>query len=864
MNNSVHDGNVIIQTKITCPPVKNVVQRERLYERLDEGRKGKLTLISAPAGYGKTTLVASWIESRELDFKWITLDRFDTSVSQILHYLYVLFEEMTDGLSGDDSTVITKMLNRLSMIPKKIILVLDDYHLAESAEIRDFTSMILEYIPPNFHIVILTRVDPQLRLSRLRGQGEVLELHESDLRFNPEETSDFLSRKTSIALDSQQIKNIAVSTEGWVAGLQIITSSITGCESFRDELSWDKTHLLDYLVEEVLSDIDQDVKDFLLKISILDRFNADLCDAVTGRTDSQQLLEYLEHHNLFLSPLDNAHGWYRLHNLFSNLLYSRCVQTYGDNLTSFYTTASAWLENHGYYVDAVDYMFKADDIEKAASLIDRYALEILKRGNLKSVMHWAMELPISICRKYAVTMFFHAWFEINEGRSDSQIDNLLDEVEKMFPSSPFCMLRSYIAMLQGDSRKALQIARKAKGTLFQPYSFIGGIIDFTTALAKITNNEIEDAMNLLSKTFERALSDGNTLIAVMSLDYKARVLVHKGELDSAETLYRRAARLSTDVVGEYRWLAGSALIGLGEIDRIRGDLESAEHFFHEGIAVSAGWVDFQNINAHIALAQIYTFTGDSKQAFYQIDEAERLAQKLSVTMFDDRLVSYYHNLILLRFGCFEEVESRTFFCSGLDSFNHNVSYLELYTSFSELLLESRLLLARKHYSESASLAEAIDEIATQLGWPMHSLEARLILIQCYWFLDEKEKCRKVLLSALRFSSVHRIIQMWADEGPLMKQVLCSLTFSEKDRSFVSHLLQYFHEKDEVQEDELLSTREIEVLSLFAQGLTNKEIAGRLCLSERTVKWHSSNIYRKLKVKNRTQAVNSARRHNLIG
>jgi len=866
MNNQKRDEHVIIQTKIICPPVKEVVRRDRLYDLLDEGKHRKLSIISAPAGYGKTTLVASWIVSRNLNCKWITLDRFDTSVNQLASYLYLLFEKQTAGLTGDELTIITKVLNRLSLIHEEIILVLDDYHLAESAEIRDLTSLLIEYSPHNFHIVIITRVDPQLKISRLRGQRELLELKESDLRFTMIETSQFFTQITPLSLDSQQIATIVESTEGWVAGLQIIASSMTEGDASKDisqQLKWNNRYLLDYLVEEVLTDVDPQVKEFLLKISILERLNADVCNAVTHRNDSQQILEYLEHHNLFLSPLDNEHRWYRLHNLFSDLLFSRCVNQYGDQLKSFYEKAADWSICHEHYVDAIDYMFKAQDGQAAAKLIDRYAFEILKQGNIKSLMKWTMELPDSLCKEHAITMFFHAWIEINEGRSDFRTDLLLDDIERRFPSSPFCMLRSYIAMLRGNSQKALQIAIKAKDTLSSPYSFIGGIINFTTALAQISNNEIKEALSLLRETFERALSDGNTLIAVMSLDYRARVFVHKGDLDRAETLYKRASRLSTDTIGAYRWLAGSSLTGIGEICRLRGDYELAEQYFHKGLSVSANWVDFQNINAHIGLAQIWAFKQREQEAFEEIDEAQRLAKRLSVTLFDDRLVEYYHNLLLLRFGYIEEVSSHAFPSFGVDSLSHNISYLELYTSFCELLLAARLSLAQHNYEESISLAKAIDELALQLTWPIQSLEARLILIQSYWNMEESPLYEPLLHEALKFSALHQIIQLWVDEGEPMKEILQSMSSFENNKSFVRHLLSCFYQSEGSNADKLLSSRELEVLSLCAQGLTNKEIASQLCLSERTIKWHSSNIYHKLNVKNRAQAINAARQLHLI-
>ncbi len=858
MKNQLFEENLIIQTKITSPPVKNVVHRERLYAKLDEGRKRKLSIISAPAGYGKTTLVASWLLHRGIEYRWITLDRFDSSVRQFVNYLYAAMHSTSHNIGDDENSVVTGVLNRMASIHGEIVLVLDDYHLADTAEIRDFVSLLLEYLPPNFHLILITRVDPTLKTSRLRGQGEIIEIHEMDLQFTFEETKEFLSHNATLSLELPVIRYLAESTEGWIAGLQILVTSLKETchtELSLNELKKDNRYLLDYLVEEVMSCIDSDVKDFLLKVSILERLHPGLCDAVTQRNDSQQLLEYLEHHNLFLTPLDTTHTWYRLHNLFADLLFTRCVQTYSDQLETLYTTASTWLEDHGYFVDAIECMFKANRIERGAQLIDKWAIELLMRGNLKSIAQWTRQLPPSIYKKYSITMFFHAWIEINEGRSDSQIEQLLDETEKRFPSSPFSILRSYIAMLKGHSREALQLAERAKNTLFQPYSFVDGIVNFSTALAKITNNEIKEALHLLSLTFEKSIGQGNTLIGVMSLDYQARILVHKGSLREAELLYKRAAHLATDPIGNYRWLAGGSLIGLGEIARLRGDLESATDYFQEGLSVSNGWVDFQNINAHIGLAQIHMSCNEVDEAFQEITYAEQLAMKLGVTLFDDRLVEYYKKLLLLRFGFFDEVKSLAFSDKGVDSLNSEISYLELYTNFSEILLCARISLVQEEYEEVLTLAHSIDDIASELGWPMQSFEAKLILILSYFKMGEDSRVKELLYQTIEFAELHTIIQPFVDEGKQMEQILQEALKEGRNTTFIRSLLSHFPHSSSPME---LSGRELEVLTLFSLGLTNKEVAQRLCISERTIKWHSSNIYSKLNVKNRTQAVAVAR------
>ena len=310
----------------------------RLYEQLDNGAARKLTIVSAPAGYGKTTLVASWLGERSFDYCWVNLGRLDNSAQRVTMYLGAALDQLEEQESAKGSNRWVAFLNALTARRRETIVILDDYHLAESAEVNDLVMLLLEHLPPTAHLVIITRVDPALRLAKLRGQAELVEVRQSDLALTFQEIQAFLTEVSGVDLARDVVQSLSLATEGWVAGLQILTSSFRdGADPSRliGELIGRQRYLRDYLVEEVLSRLDPLILEFLERCSILERLSADLCNAVTGRTDSREVLSAMDRQNLFVSPQDEEHRWFRLHHLFSEVLLARLQDDHADELPFF-------------------------------------------------------------------------------------------------------------------------------------------------------------------------------------------------------------------------------------------------------------------------------------------------------------------------------------------------------------------------------------------------------------------------------------------------------------------------------------------------------------------------------------------------
>ena len=376
----------ILATKLYIPPPRtNVVLRPRLIERLNEGLHRKLTLISAPAGFGKTTLVSEWVAGCERPVAWLSLDEGDNDPTRFLTYLVAALQTIApnigEGVVGvlqspqppPTESILTALLNEISAIPDNFVLVLDDYHVIDAKPIDDALTFLLEHLPPQMHLVITTREDPQLPLARLRARGQLTELRAADLRFTPAEAAAFLNQVMGLTSRRKKLPRWKTRTEGWIAGLQLAALSMQGREDipgFIRAFAGDNRYIVDYLVEEVLQRQPERVRSFLLQTSILDRLNGPLCDAVTGQEEGNARLEALERGNFFVVPLDDKRHWYRYHHLFADVLSAHLRAEQPDQVATLHRRASAWYEQHGSAADAIRHALAAEDFARAADLVE--------------------------------------------------------------------------------------------------------------------------------------------------------------------------------------------------------------------------------------------------------------------------------------------------------------------------------------------------------------------------------------------------------------------------------------------------------------------------------------------------------------
>jgi len=875
LTNGGLESESILKTKIVRPPVRNVVHRTRLYELLDNGTARKLTIVSAPAGYGKTTLVASWLGERSLDHCWVNLGGLDSSAQGLVTYLCAALDrlEKRERSAGPDRWV--ALLNGLSARRQETILVLDDYHLAESAEVNDLVMLLLEHLPSSAHLVIITRADPSLRLAKLRGQAELVEIRQSDLALTVDEIGAFLKEVSGVALTKDVVRSLSTVTEGWVAGLQILTSSVKGTANparLIGELVGRQRYLRDYLVEEVLVGLDPAALEFLERCSILERFSADLCDALTGRADSQEVLSAMDRQNLFVSPMDEEHRWFRLHHLFAQVLSARLQHDHPAEIAALHGKASEWFAAHDQPVEAINHCLASGDTAAAAELINRYGEWLMKQGELLVAKKWISSLPGELCGRYPVIMLLRAWAGIEEGRPLEQVEQELDSIggTDAYEAQVLC-LRSYLAGLQGRDAQALKLSERASRMIGEQDLFVRGHAKFRTAVARLASGDSARAIDLLESAAEDSLQAGNLLVAATALAHRGRAMVERGEIDGGGQTYQRALDLMANPGGPRRRFAAWALIGLAEIDRLRGNIDGALELFREGMETSASWLDLNTFYTSLGVVHALLAKGQEADALQALQSADQLARGSIIPLYFTRLVEAHRTLALLRCGRLQEARAHMEGLSARGDPGADVSYVEALVSDLEMLARARLALSEKDARGCIDLALPVALRARRQQRELHALFADIVLVQAYWLAEEIDKATSVLERGLSFAAERGIVQPFVDEGPDLARILYRARALGLDHPSTGKLLAAFPldqqsraaAETQPHSVEPLSAREVKVLTLLSQGLSNKEVAAALFLSVRTIKWYTSNIYAKLDVSSRTQAIAKARRLEIL-
>jgi len=438
----------LLATKFFVPPARpELVSRPKLIGQLNNGLHRKLTLISAPAGFGKTTLVAEWVDNLRGDsdkenqiktkITWLSLDESDNNITQFLMYFITALNQI-EGIKATvgkgamnmlqspqpppTETTLTSLINEIATIPERIIFVLDDYHLIDAQPIHDAITFFLENLPPHMHLVIATREDPLLPLSRLRARGQLTELRAASLRFTTSEAGEFLNQVMGLDLSMADIAALERRTEGWIAGLQLAAISLQrkeGTSQLIKSFSGSYRLVLDYLIEEVLEQQPESVHNFLLQTSILNRLTGSLCDALTGQDNGQQVLESLERANLFIVPLDEERRWYRYHHLFADLLRQRLHQKHPEQLTKLHLFASEWYEQRGLWSDAIHHAFAVEDVDRAADLIELAWIPMNTSYRSVTWLGWAKVLPEDLVRSRPVLSTSCGWASLDSGDLDA-------------------------------------------------------------------------------------------------------------------------------------------------------------------------------------------------------------------------------------------------------------------------------------------------------------------------------------------------------------------------------------------------------------------------------------------------------------
>ena len=587
----------LLLTKLYIPPARlNTVLRPRLIERMAATMYSKLTLISAPAGFGKTTLVSDWVSDCGHKVAWLSLDEGDNNLTGFLTYFITALQSVNTKIgAGSLSTlqaqqapamemIITNLLNEIITIPDNFILVLDDYHMIDSKPVDEALTFLLEHLPPNMHLVITTREDPSLPLSRYRVQGQLIELRANDLRFTSEEAGSFLNRMMNLNLSVENIAALEARTEGWIAGLQLAALSIQGradVGSFIKSFTGSHRFVLDYLVEEVLQYQSERIRNFLLQTAFLERLCAPLCNAVTDREDSKEILDILEHTNLFLIKLDDQRQWYRYHHLFADVMRTYLMESQPGQITTLHQRASVWYEQNGYPSDAIRHTLAAEDFERAAGLIELAWSTMDISYQSSTWLGWVRKLPDELVRVRPMLSVGYAWALLDGGELDP-CETLLQNAERcldmpadkivvtdqeQFRSLPasIATARAYRSLALGDVPGTVKYASLAleltpeddQIRYLQATSLLG--------LAQYANGDLEAAEQSLTDFHVnlRKSGDFQTLIGITFLLADIRVAL--GRLHVAKSIYQQSISIANSQGEQIPFGTADLYRGLGEL-----------------------------------------------------------------------------------------------------------------------------------------------------------------------------------------------------------------------------------------------------------------------------------------------------------
>jgi LuxR family maltose regulon positive regulatory protein len=897
----------ILVTKLFIPPTRaELVRRPGLIEGLNDGLDRKLTLLSAPAGFGKTTLVSHWVENlgdnidgQPIRAAWLSLDEDDNDPVRFLTYFIATLNHHKDAdaelgqgaLSMLQSpqppsvnNILTLLINELAANSEKIIFVLDDYHLIESEPVHQALAFLLENLPPQLHLVIATRQDPHLPLGRLRARDQLTELRAADLRFTSSEAADFLNQVMGLNLSPGDIAELDTRTEGWIAGLQLAALSMQGRKArtgFIKSFTGGHRLVVDFLIEEVLGQQPESIQDFLLQTSVLNRLTGPLCDALTGYDNGQQTLEALDRSNLFIVPLDEKRRWYRYHQLFADLLRQRLRQTQPELLPILHLRASEWFKNQGLHRQAMKHSLDGRDYQSAAELIRAIAIDVIHQGQHTTVTGWIDALPEKFVNAHPYLCVLHARalqltgdLETSESRlidAENAMDNQNYQVDETDNSIRGLIhsCRAYSSFMIGDHDQTISHAQQALDRLPDSETLMRAQTALYLGVAYRYKGQLRAALDVYNEILPTTQSLGGNSIAVLCYLHLGDLHSEMAQLNRAKELYDDALKFTERHTGHPDMpFTGYVYVSIGRIFRQWNQLEEAYHYTNKGLALCRDW-NVADILAFscLELAYIQQVLGNDELALVYLREANRIFD--SISSWGGKIAAAHQVKFDLARGDVGSAESwvqtNDLDIDGGFEFHREIEYLVLV----------RVYIALERFDEARTLADRIIRIAQDIGKNQTVLEGLILLALVLSTQGENDQALVPLEKALSIGEPGGYIRIFVDEGPQMAQLLYEALYRGIMPDYVHRLLAAFpiaepegaaSTKSQVDQSGLiepLSDRELEVLHLIAEGLTNPEIAARLYLSIHTVKTHTRNIYGKLNVHNRTQAIAQAKAFGLL-
>jgi LuxR family transcriptional regulator, maltose regulon positive regulatory protein len=905
--------DALLATKLHVPRTRlGFVARPRLVDRLAQAQGGELTLVCAPAGFGKTALLADWARGGQRPVAWLSLDTGDNDPVRFWRHVAAALDRVRAGVGErvagllrppprSFEAVITALVNELTTQPNEVALVLDDYHLVHAPPVHGSLVFLLEHLPPSLCLVLAGRADPPLPLARLRARGQLTELRAGDLRFSPEEAAALLRSAVGPDLPEAAVAALADRTEGWVAGLQLAALSLQGrtdIAAFVAGFSGSHRYVMDYLAEEVLDRQPEPLRGFLLETSVLERLCGPLCDAVTGRGDSQQLLEQVERANLFLVPLDEVRGWWRYHHLFADLLRAR-LQQQPERVAELHRAAAAWHEAHGFADEAVSHTLAAGEVGWAARLVERHIEGLLRRSEGATLGRWLAALPAEavdsrarLCLAQAVAAVVvgqleavepllaaaeHALATIDEEPHQPSVGRALSVLANVPASIAF--LRAELARFRGDAERAVAFDRQALSHLDEGDWLLRSQVRWNLAGADWLRGRLTRAEHALAEVVAERRAAGEGFMAMLVGYDLGQVQRAQGRLGAALASYQRWLEPAGQA-GHQPPHAGMAHVGVAEVLYERDELDAAHTHATQAVALCRQLAFTQPLVSGLGvLARIRQAQGDAASALEAIGQAQRVGLSPQVVALLNPVPVWRARLWLARGEVAEAarwVEGRGLRVTDEPSYPREGEYLVL----------ARVLLAQRQPDRALGLLERLHAQAAAQGRTGSVIEVRALQALALQAASDRAGALAALAEVLALAGPEGYLRVFVDEGAPMARLLGRLAAAQRAGhvalpaearpDYLDRLALAFQPRRARADAgtthqlagvaglvEPLSDRELQVLGLLAVGRSNQQIADELVVVLDTVKKHVGHILDKLGAANRTQAVARARALGLL-
>lgn len=882
-------ASALLQTKLHIPLLRlSLVPRSRLIDRLNAGLESRLTLISAPAGYGKTTLIAEWLSDlrdaisnfglksvdNQIEYRiaWLSLDESDNDPRRFLDYLLAALRQVQADIGRPveamlqspqpppNEVILTSLVNEIATIHQPFILVIDDYHVIHAPPIHGQLNFLLEHQPPQMRMVIITREDPPLTLPRLRARGQLNEIRQTDLRFSPEECAVFLQRTMGLNLSAEDVTALERRTEGWIAGLQLAALSLQGREGqteYVQAFTGSNRFILDYLVDEVFDRQTPDLRDFLLKTSILERLSAPLCDAVLEKTNSQQTLEALEQANLFIVPLDQSRVWYRYHRLFAELLRQRLqiTETVSENV--LHHLACQWFVNEGLFPEAIHHALAGADWDRAAELIGGQSVLMLRRGELVTLLGWFKPLPEDVIRARPHLCGNYGWALTLTGQFESAAP-VLDCAERALQNDEeqlgqILVAQAYLARARGDNPRAIVLSRQALEFVAETDELHRGLVMFTLGFALLGTGQFAEAESALLTACKSTRSSGNDYARQTALGLLGAIQKNQGKLHRGAEFCQQALQEAhgSPTVAQTQVFLASILYEWNKLDAAAEQLTQALQA-SQSIGNLLIQPEIFRLLAHIKLAG-----GDSVSALRFTNELQQMNHDIESPVARATIAALSADLALIQGDIPAASHWAQQMVEGADS-----------TALGYIigLTQARLLLARGKNVEAGDVLAGMYESVARKGFATSMIEVRALQALA---TNSPKDALQFLRDALKMAQPDGFVRTFVDNGAPMKFLLERMKAEGGElKDYVLTLLSAFGgESSRGSKDqplvEPMSERELEILRLMADGLSNREIAERLVITVGTTKSHVHHILEKMGTDSRMQAVAKARELSLI-